>query len=225
MRYFLGLLLAILAALPARAGDAARGKYLALLGDCAGCHTQAHGPAFAGGLPFNTPFGTIYATNITPDTDTGIGKWSADDFHRAITEGIAPGGKHLYPALPYIYFHRLSRGDTDDLFAYLHTLKPVHQPPTPNKLMFPFNLRFGMIFWNWLFFDKTPPAIPANASADWKRGEYLVNGLGHCAACHTPKNLLFGDETSRPLAGGLVDNWYAPDITNGKREGLGALEP
>ena len=221
MRYFLGLLLAILIVLPARAGDAAHGKYLALLGDCAGCHTQAKGPAFAGGLPFNTPFGTIYATNITPDPDTGIGKWSADDFHRAVTEGIAPGGRHLYPALPYVYFHRLSRGDTDDLFAYLHTLTPVHQPPRANQLMFPFNLRFGMLFWNWLFFDQRPPAVPTNAGADWKRGEFIVNGLGHCAACHTPKNLLFGDETSAPLTGGLVDNWLAPAITDSKAEGLG----
>ena len=220
MRHFLGLIFAILFVLPACAGDAARGKYLALLGDCAGCHTQAHGPVFGGGLPFNTPFGTIYATNITPDAETGIGKWSADDFHRAITEGVAPGGKHLYPALPYLYFHRISRAESDDLFTYLHTLKPVHKPPAPNRLMFPFNMRIGILFWNWMFFDKTPPAIPANASADWKRGEYLVNGLGHCAACHTPKNLLFGDENRRALSGGLVDNWYAPDITNSKAEGV-----
>lgn len=221
MKYFLSLIIAILFVLPAQAGDAARGKYLALLGDCAGCHTQAHGPVFGGGLPFNTPFGTIYATNITPDAETGIGKWSADDFHRAITQGIAPGGKHLYPALPYLYFHRISRAESDDLFAYLQTLKGVRKPPTPNRLMFPFNLRFGILFWNWLFFDQRRPVIPANASADWKRGEYLVNGLGHCGACHTPKNLLFGDETSRALGGGLVDNWYAPDITNGEPEGLG----
>src|ERR1700761_1029789 len=117
MRYFLGLLLAILVILPPRAGDAAHGKYLATLGDCAGCHTQAHGPVFGGGLPFNTPFGTIYSTNISPERDTGIGKWSAQDFYHALHDGIAPGGKHLYPALPYLYFRRLSRADSDDLFA------------------------------------------------------------------------------------------------------------
>lgn len=221
-RYFLTLVFTALITLPAQAGDAARGKYLALLGDCSGCHTQGHRPAFSGGLPFNTPFGTIYATNITPDRDTGVGNWSSDDFQRAITEGIAPGGKHLYPALPYIYFHRLTRADTDDLFAFIQTLKPVQRAPTPNRLLFPFNLRFGMIFWNALFFDKTPPKMPANAGTDWKRGEFIVNGLGHCAACHTPKNMLFGDEASRPLSGGLVDNWFAPDLTNGKPEGLGA---
>lgn len=221
MRHFLKCIFFAALTTLAHAGDVQRGKYLAVLGDCAGCHTQAQGPEFAGGLPFNTPFGTIYATNITADRATGIGAWSAEEFHRAITEGVAPGGKHLYPALPYLYFHRISRGESDDLFAYLHSVKPVHKPPTPNRLMFPFNLRFGLIFWNWLFFDQRPPAIPASAGSDWKRGEYLVNGLGHCAACHTPKNLLFGDETRRALAGGLVDNWYAPDITNGKPEGLG----
>lgn len=207
------------------AGDAARGRYLAILGDCAGCHTRPKGAGFAGGLPFNAQFGTVYSTNITPDPETGIGKWSEADFYRALHEGIAPGGKHLYPAFPYIYFRRVTRQDTDDLFAYLKTLKPVHRPPPPNRLIFPANLRFGLVFWNWLYFDKTPPALPANAAPLWRRGEYIVNGLGHCAACHTPKTFLFGDETDRPLGGGIVDHWFANNLAGGEIEGLGKWRP
>jgi mono/diheme cytochrome c family protein len=207
----------------ARADEAAvaRGHYLAILGDCAGCHTLPHAPAFAGGLGFNAPFGTIYSTNITPDRQTGIGNWSEEDFSRALHDGIAPGGKHLYPALPYIYFNRITPQETSDLFAYLRTLAPVRRPATPNKLMFPFNLRFGLYFWNWLYLDKTPSALPANASAPWKRGEYLVNTLGHCAACHTPKDLLFGDEKDKPLMGGTVDHWYASNLNGDLTDGLG----
>jgi mono/diheme cytochrome c family protein len=214
----LGLFLPVRTAL---AADAAHGRYLAVLGDCAGCHTQPRGPAFAGGLPFNADFGTVYSTNITPDKETGIGGWSEGDFYKALHEGVAPGGKHLYPAFPYIYFRRISRQDTDDLFAYLKTLTPVHRPPTPNRLIFPVNLRFGLLFWNWLYFDKTPPTIPADASAAWKRGEYIVNGLGHCAACHTPKTVLFGDIADKPLAGGVVDHWFANNLAGGQAEGLG----
>src|ERR1700761_5219746 len=133
MRVFQLLLTAVLVACatPVAAQDsAARGKYLAILGDCAGCHTPPNKPPFSGGLPFNAIFGTVYSTNITPDRETGIGAWSGEDFYRALHEGIAPGGKHLYPAFPYIYFRRITRVDTDALFAYLHTLKPVYRPPT-----------------------------------------------------------------------------------------------
>lgn len=223
MRLFAGLFLAlIIVATPVRAQDAAaRGRYLAILGDCGGCHTHANGPAFAGGLPFNTQFGTVYSTNITPDKETGIGNWTADQFYRALHEGIAADGTHLYPALPYVYFSRITRRDSDDLLAYLKSLKPVHQTRTPNRLFFPFNIRFGLIFWNWLYGPKAPPALPANQSAEWKRGEYLVNGLGHCGGCHTPKNLLFGDDTKHPLTGGLVEDWFAADLTGQRRQGLG----
>lgn len=224
MRFFLSLILAALLA-GTRAAEAqdlvARGRYLAILGDCNGCHTPPNKPPFSGGLPFHAQFGTVYSTNITPDRRTGIGAWTEEEFYRALHEGIAPGGKHLYPAFPYIYFRRISRQDTDALFAYLRTLKPVYQPPTPNKLIFPANLRFGLRFWNWLYFDKAPPTIPTSAGTLWKRGEYLVNGPGHCAACHTPKTLLFGDDKSRPLAGGAVDNWSAADLTENMTDGLG----
>jgi len=221
-RFLAGLALLLTSIASAvHAGDAARGRYLAILGDCAGCHTRPKGAAFSGGLPFNAQFGTVYSTNITPDPQTGIGKWSGDDFYRALHEGVAPGGKHLYPAFPYVYFRRVTRQDTDDLFAYLKTLKPVHRPPTPNRMIFPANLRFGLVFWDLLYFDKTPPALPAGASPAWKRGEYIVNGLGHCAACHTPKTVLFGDETDRPLGGGTVDHWFANNLTGSEIEGLG----
>lgn len=198
-----------------------RGRYLAILGDCTGCHTPPGKPPFSGGLPFHAQFGTVYSTNITPDRKTGIGTWTKEEFYRALHDGIAPGGKHLYPAFPYIYFRRISREDTAALFAYLRTLKPVRQPATPNKLIFPANLRFGLRFWNWLYFDTAPPPIPAVASTQWKRGEYLVNGPGHCAACHTPKTILFGDEKDRAFAGGAVDNWSAADLTGNVTDGLG----
>ena len=198
-----------------------RGRYLAILGDCAGCHTKAHGSAYAGGLPFRTQFGTVYSTNITPDRETGIGTWTADQFYRAVHEGIAADGHHLYPAFPYVYFSRLTRRDTDDLFAFLHSLKPVRQAPTPNQLIFPFNIRAGLIFWNWLYLPKAPPKIDPAAPAAWKRGEYIVNGLGHCAACHTPKDILFGDVTEKALTGGVVDNWHAADLTGNPHRGLG----
>jgi mono/diheme cytochrome c family protein len=223
MRIFARLLLAFTTlAMPARAQDAAsHGRYLAILGDCAGCHTRPHGSAFAGGLPFNAQFGTVYSTNITPDRQTGIGNWTADQFYRALHDGIAADGTHLYPAFPYVYFSRVTRRDSDDLFAYLRTLKPVYEKPTPNRLIFPFNMRWGLTFWNWLYKPKTPPEIPADRSPQWKRGEYLVNGLGHCAGCHTPKDILFGDRTDRPLAGGLVDNWFAATLTGRRKDGLG----
>jgi mono/diheme cytochrome c family protein len=206
----------------AHAEDAvSRGSYLAVLGDCAGCHTKAHGPAFSGGLPFQAQFGTVYSTNITPDKQTGIGSWTEDQFYRAVHDGIAADGHHLYPALPYVYFSRLTRHDTDDLFAFLHSVKPVRQAPTPNELIFPFNIRAELIFWNWLYLPKSPPKIDPAAPAEWKRGEYIVNGLGHCAACHTPKDILFGDLTSKALTGGAVANWFAADLTGNVRTGLG----
>jgi mono/diheme cytochrome c family protein len=221
MRLLLGFLLAACLVLPAEAQDAARGRYLAILGDCGGCHTHAHGPPYAGGLPFHAQFGTVYSTNITPDRDTGIGAWSAGQFYRALHEGIAADGHHLYPAFPYVYFNRITRKDSDDLFAFLKTLKAVHQPPTPNKLIIPFNMRWGLALWNWLYLPAAAPPTGAGRSPQWQRGEYLVNGLGHCGGCHTPKNLLFGDIRSRALSGGTVDNWYAANLTGGLRAGLG----
>jgi mono/diheme cytochrome c family protein len=224
MRFFAVLFLSIIGVFSSSAfaqDSVARGRYLAILGDCAGCHTSSHGPAYAGGLPFNAQFGTVYSTNITPGHETGIGGWTPDQFYRALHDGIAANGSHLYPAFPYVYFTRITRRDTDDLFAYLKTVKPVRQPPTPNHLIFPFNIRWGLTFWNWLYLDKTPPPLPVNATSQWKRGEYLVSGLGHCAGCHTPKDILFGDKKAKALTGGVVDNWFSANLTGGDVDGLG----
>ncbi|HEX4104817.1 MAG TPA: cytochrome c [Rhizomicrobium sp.] len=220
---FLIVLLAFAAwALPARAQDQiARGAYLAVLGDCAGCHSAAHKPAFSGGLPFTASFGTVFSTNITPDKDTGIGNWSKAQFYRALHQGIAADGHHLYPAFPYVYFTRISRQDTDALFAYLKSVKPVHRPPTPNRLMFPFNIRAVMIFWNRLFLDDKRFVPDPKQTPEWNRGAYIVNGLGHCAACHTPKNIMFGDEDSEALTGTVLDNWFAANLTGSAVGGLG----
>jgi mono/diheme cytochrome c family protein len=209
-------------ALPAQADDSvARGKYLSILGDCAGCHTGPHSPAYSGGLPFTAAFGTVYSSNITPDRKTGIGNWSADQFYRALHQGIAADGSHLYPAFPYAYFTRISRAETDDLFAYLKTLKPVRHAPTPNRLLFPFNIRAVMIVWDWLFLNDARYRPNPHQSAAWNQGAYLVNGLGHCAACHTPKNIMFGDEKSEALTGAVLDNWFSADLTGSKFGGLG----
>ncbi|HEX4270376.1 MAG TPA: cytochrome c [Rhizomicrobium sp.] len=199
----------------------ARGRYLAVLGDCAGCHTTGHGPAYAGGLAFSAQFGTLYSSNITPDTQTGIGRWSAGDFYRALHEGVAPGGKHLYPAFPYFYFTLLSRTDSDALFAFLKTQKPVLSTPPHDRLLFPFNIRALMTFWNWLFLDRSAYRPDTSKSAAWNRGAFIVRGPGHCAACHTPKNILFGDETGKSLTGDVEEDWFSANLTGNDHDGLG----
>ena len=199
----------------------ARGKYLAVLGDCAGCHTEGNGPAFAGGEGFSATFGTVYAANITPDKETGIGKWTAEQFYRAMHDGIRADGAHLYPAFPYAYFTHISRADTDAVFAYLKMLKPVHATPPKNQLIFPFNIRAVMWFWDAMFLDKRPFRADPSQSTAWNRGAAIVNGLGHCAACHTPKDLLFGDETDEAFTGTVLDNWFSANLTGNKRDGLG----
>lgn len=207
---------------PAKGQDlVARGKYLALLGDCAGCHSAAHKPPYSGGLPFTAWFGTVFSTNITPDKETGIGNWTEAQFYRALHEGIAADGHHLYPAFPYAYFTRISRQDTDALYAYLKTLPAVHRPPTQNRLMFPFNIRAVMIFWNWLYLDDTPFKPEPHQSPQWNRGAYIVTGLGHCAGCHTPKNFMFGDESGKALSGAVVDHWFGANLTGSPVDGLG----
>ncbi|HWA91416.1 MAG TPA: cytochrome c [Rhizomicrobium sp.] len=217
------LVAASFAALPARAGEVERGRYLATLGDCAICHTapgQSSRP-YAGGYPLHATFGTVYSTNITPDDETGIGRWSKDRFYRALHDGIGADGRHLYPAFPYVYFARLPRADVDAIYDYLRTVKPVRATPPPNNLMFPTNLRFGMAAWNALFLDRTPLKPDPSKSAPWNRGAAIVNGLGHCGGCHTPKNVLFADKPGRFLQGETIDGWYAPNLTGSRRTGLG----
>lgn len=205
----------------AQNASAERGKYLADLGDCSGCHTRQNGPAFSGGRKFTAAFGTLYSSNITPDKQTGIGGWTDTQFSRALHEGIRAHGGYLYPAFPYEYFTHIDRADTDALFAYLKTLKPVHATPTKNKLTFPFNIRAMMWFWNAMFLDKAPFHADVNKSAAWNRGAYIVTGLGHCAACHTLKNLLFGDKTDKAFTGATVAGWFSANLTGNKRDGLG----
>jgi mono/diheme cytochrome c family protein len=222
------VVLALLSALPARAAvdrqaadQIARGLYLATVGDCSACHTAPGGKPYAGGRAIETPFGTLVAPNITPDPDTGIGTWTDEQFVAALEQGIGPGGSHLYPAMPYPYFNRTSRDDLVSIRAYLSTLEPVHNSVQANQLPFPFDIRTGMVGWNLLFFSPGKFSPDSQKSAEWNNGAYLVEGLGHCGACHTPKNWLGGDKTSRALEGGLLQGWFSPNITGDVRTGLG----
>jgi mono/diheme cytochrome c family protein len=210
----------------ARADDAAtveRGHYLAILGDCVVCHTRTEAGAqpFAGGYALHAVPGTVYSSNITPDRETGIGNWNADDFYRALHDGVAKDGRHLYPAFPYAYFARLSHADSDALFAYVRTLKPIPYRPPRNDLIFPTNIRGGMRVWNMLYLSGGGFKPDPSKSASWNRGKEIVTGIGHCGACHSPKNFLFADTDGASLNGTLVDGWYAPNLTGTKRDGLG----
>jgi mono/diheme cytochrome c family protein len=199
-----------------------RGQYLVRVGDCAGCHTPDNGAPFSGGYGLNTPFGTIYSTNLTSDPETGIGRLSPDTFYAALHNGISPKGPQLYPAMPYNYYTRVTRADSDAMLAYLKSTPPVVSRPPANKLGFPFNIRFLVKGWNMLFFRPGTFTPNPGKSAEWNRGAYLVTGLGHCGSCHTPKNFLAGDKTRQALQGGNLDNWVAPDLTANPRTGLGS---
>ena len=197
-----------------------RGRYLATVGDCIACHTGPAGP-YAGGRAIETPFGDIYAANLTPDNDTGIGLWTADDFRRAMHEGRGRHGTRLYPAFPYPYYTRVTREDTDAIYAFLRTLEPVRNPVDRSALPFPLDIRLAMLGWNTLFFTPGEFRPDPQRSAEFNRGAYLVEGLGHCGACHTPKNFLGADSGGQALAGGELQGWYAPALTNDARTGLG----
>jgi mono/diheme cytochrome c family protein len=217
-------------AAPPDAALLARGEYLARIGGCAGCHTAPHGAPFAGGRGVPSPLGTIFSTNITPDDRHGIGRYSAEDFARAVREGTAPGGRHLYPAMPYVAYAKLRDEDLQALHAYLrHRVAPVAADPTPTTLPFPFDQRWALRFWKWLFLPRGPMPARADRDAEWKRGAYLVQSLGHCGACHTPRGLAFQerglDESSRHfLAGAVNDHWYAPGLDPSPGAGLGRLD-
>lgn len=199
----------------------ARGRYIATLGDCTACHTADPEKPFAGGVKLNTPFGALVGANITPDPETGIGNWSFDDFQRAMSEGVGHGGKRLYGAMPFTAYTKVTRKDNEDLWAWLQTLQPVHQNVETNLLPFPFNVRTSLIAWNWINFDKGEFKPDMSKSAEWNRGAYLVEGLGHCGTCHTPKNLLGGDKNSQFVSGAVVEGWWAPDLTSNDHTGLG----
>lgn len=185
------------------------------------CHTRPGAAAFAGGVAFRTPFGTLYSTNITPDRKTGIGNWSAEDFHRALHLGMRPDGTHLYPAFPYANFTLLSRKDTDAILAYLKTIRPTHAPAHKNELHFGLRWRGLIAGWNLINFKPGEFRPNPAQSATWNRGAFLVHGLGHCGLCHTPKNVLYADRADRPLWGEVMENWFAADLTGNDHEGLG----
>jgi nicotinate dehydrogenase subunit B len=192
----------------------ARGRQLAALGDCAVCHTEANGAVNAGGRPLETPFGIIYSTNITPDVGTGIGAWSYPAFERAMREGIHRDGRHLYPAFPYTHFAKVTDADLQALYAYLIAQAPVRADTPKNALAFPFNLRPLMAGWNALFHQPAVFEADATKSAMWNRGAYLVEGLGHCGACHSPRNALGAEKANAYLAGGFAEGWEAPPLTS-----------
>lgn len=194
-----------------------QGEYLARMGDCAACHSSGKAPAFAGGTPLETGFGTVFGTNITPDPDRGIGRWSADEFYKAVTNGTAPGGRQLYPAMPYASYHRMKREDADLIYGYLMNQPAAATPNQKPQMPFPFNLRVLMLGWKMLYLrgDELPTASQGQ-SAEWQRGRYLGNVMGHCAECHTPRSALGGMEKSHWLAGGTLGLFSAPGITAGQ---------
>jgi mono/diheme cytochrome c family protein len=221
----LGLSLAIAALAGAQGATYStieRGRYLVNAGDCASCHTDQGGKPYAGGLAVPTPFGIIYSTNITPDPATGIGRWSEQDFYKAMHNGIRRDGKHLYPAFPYPWFTKVSREDVRAIKAFLDTLTPVRQQNKPSELPWPLSAREVMAGWNALYFHEGAFKPDPKKSEQWNRGAYLVEGLGHCGACHTDTNLLGAAKTAEKLKGGdFGEHWYAPGLTNNLRDGLG----
>jgi mono/diheme cytochrome c family protein len=199
-----------------------RGEYLARAGDCVSCHTAPGGQPFAGGRLFDLgEMGRLYSPNITPDRDTGIGSWSDDDFRAALQLGIGKGGTHLYPAFPYASFTLVSDEDALAIKAYLFSLKPVHNVAPANAMRFPYDQRFLMAYWSWLFDPNERLAADPGKPADWNRGRYLVEGLGHCGECHTGRNLLQARESSKAYAGAITQNWKAYDISPDHDTGIG----
>jgi mono/diheme cytochrome c family protein len=200
-----------------------RGKYLAIAGNCVSCHTSPGGEPMAGGLAFRTPFGTIYSTNITPDPQTGIGEWTQEDFARAVREGVRRDGAHLYPVFPYTSYTLLKDEDVAALFAYFKSLPPVRAAVPENELSFPYNQRWALGLWKMLYFDSRRFEPDRSKSEEWNRGAYLVEGLGHCGMCHSPRNFLGGQSANEAMTGGVyldrvpsgeIREWAAPNLTS-----------
>ncbi|WP_213957636.1 cytochrome c [Variovorax sp. dw_954] len=212
-----------LAGAPPDAPLLVRGEYLTKAADCFACHTvKEKGEPFAGGVPFVLPFGTIYSSNITADPDTGIGRWTDDQFVRALHDGVRSDGQRLYPAFPYTSYTQLSRNDVLAIKAYLFSLPKVSLPNREPDLGFPFNQRWAMGFWNAAFFKSERFAADPSKPAQWNNGAYLATALGHCAECHTPRNLAFAMEKSKDLAGETLQGWRAWNITSDAKYGVGA---
>ncbi len=217
-------LLSLTVAEPATADETAaieKGRYLSILGGCAACHTVAGEEPFSGGVPLDTPFGLLVGSNITPDKETGIGSWTFEDFQNSMSEGKGKGGHHLYPAMPYPAYTKVTREDNEALWAYFQSLKPVRKQIVSDQLPFPYDQRGLMIGWNLLNFSQGEFKPDPSKSETWNRGAYIVEGLGHCGSCHTPKSSLGGDEKSRPLAGYATPAWFSKDITSNSYSGIG----
>lgn len=199
-----------------------RGRYLALAGNCAGCHTAPGGASYAGGVGIATPFGTIYAGNLTPDDATGIGQWSPAHFWRAMHNGRSRDGRLLYPAFPYTSFTQITREDSDALYAWLRTVPAVVQANRAHSLEFPYNTQHALAVWRALYFRPTPFEAAPQQSAEWNRGAYLVGGLGHCIACHGSRNALGATDPQRSLAGSVLagQSWYAPALDDPHEAGV-----
>ncbi len=204
------------------AAQVERGAYLARVGNCAGCHTVRGGAAYAGGRGIETPFGTVYAGNLTPDTSTGIGAWTSADLWRALHHGRSRDGRLLYPAFPYPNYTQITREDSDALYAYLRSLPAVQQASPEHALRFPYNTQLALAVWRVLFFAPGQALPDPARSAEWNRGAYLVNGLGHCAACHTPRNLLGAGRRGLALGGARLpgQGWYAPALDRPDEAGV-----
>ena len=205
---------------PAPPEVVAHGKSLVEASDCATCHTADPQRPFAGGKRIDTPFGAIYSPNLTPDRETGIGDWSDADFVRALRFGVAPDSSRYYPAFPYPYFTKFTRGDILAIRAYLSTLTPFRNEEPPPALRFPLNFRVVMRVWNYFFFKPGILEPDQQKDIDWNRGRYLVEGAGHCGACYTPKNMFGADRRGQTFAGGRVGDWFAPRLDGAARSGL-----
>jgi mono/diheme cytochrome c family protein len=210
------------ARVPAGPETIKRGEYLARAADCGACHTLASGKPYAGGLPFYLPMGTIYATNITPDKDTGIGNWTDAEFVRAMHSGVRKDGADLYPAFPYTSYALMSTEDALAIKDYLFSQEPAHSQPPADDLKFPYNQRYIMRGWKLLFMPRSTQQPDQSKPAEWNRGAYLVEALGHCGECHTPRNELYALDSGKKFAGAVTAGWKAYNITSDKEEGIGA---
>ncbi|MFZ6721346.1 c-type cytochrome [Undibacterium sp. Ji49W] len=200
----------------------ARGEYLVRAGNCMSCHTARGGAAFAGGRVLQTEFGDFVAPNITPDVKTGIGGWSAEDFWQALHNGKGRGGRMLYPAFPYTNYSQVTRTDSDAMYAYFQSIPKIERPNQPHELRFPYDQRALLAFWRAAYFRPSVYRQDTQQSAEWNRGAYLVNGLGHCSACHSSRNMLGANAGTADLSGGelALTSWYAPSLANGKEINL-----
>lgn len=217
------LTLAVLASAQSTTDILHKGEYLARAGDCVACHTVAGGKQFAGGRAMPTPFGNLYVPNITPDDTTGIGKWSSDDFYKTMHQGRSRDGSLLYPAMPFAAYTKVTRADSDAIYAYLMSTPPVRQLNRAHELRFPYNKRQLLLGWRALYFTEGEYQPDVKQTLEWNRGAYLVQGLGHCSMCHTAINALGGSSESKKFQGGMIpnQNWYAPSLTSNREAGLG----